>query len=90
MRISRICAWGTSRLAFDGSGRVLRGRDSAKTNGSYSVCEFSTGKVYNCDLNAAYNIGARYFVREITKSLPVTEGQRVLAKVSMIETRGIP
>jgi hypothetical protein len=26
MRISRICAWNTSRLAYDGSGIVLRGR----------------------------------------------------------------
>lgn len=26
IRISRVCAWGTSRLAFDGSGEILRGR----------------------------------------------------------------
>jgi|GEM_PF-6838535 hypothetical protein len=46
------------------------------------VCsEFKSGKVYNCDLNASYNIGSRYFVREILKSLPVTEGQRIQAKV---------
>ncbi len=81
MRISRICAWGTSKYAVDGSGKVLRGKDSTKTNGSYSVCEFSTGKVYNCDLNASYNIGARYFIREILKSLSVTEEQRILANV---------
>lgn len=81
MRISRINAWGTSRLAFDGSGRILRGSESSKTNGNYSLCEFQTGKVYNCDLNASYNIGSRYFVREILKSLPVTEGQRIRAKV---------
>ena len=81
MRISRVNAWNTSRLAFDGSGRVLRGKESEKTHGSYSVCEFQSGKIYNCDLNASYNIGARYFVREITKSLPVTQGQRIAAKV---------
>ena len=23
---------------------------------------------YNCDLNASYNIGARYFIRELLKS----------------------
>lgn len=63
IRISRVCAWNTSRLAFDGSGRVVRG-DEAKLH-SYSVCRFKSGKVYNCDLNAAYNIGARYFIREI-------------------------
>ncbi|MCD7735758.1 MAG: transposase [Lachnospiraceae bacterium] len=26
MRFSHICAWGTSALAFDGSGRIIRGR----------------------------------------------------------------
>ena len=87
MRISRICAWNTSRLAFDGSGKVLRGRESAKTTGNYSLCEFSTGKVYNCDLNATYNIGARYFVREILKSLPVTEEQRIRANVPECDKR---
>lgn len=70
IRMSTINAWGTSRLAFDGSGRVLRGRDSEKCK-SYSECEFQNGKLYNCDLNAAYNIGSRYFVREILKTLPV-------------------
>ena len=41
----------------------------------------TTGKVYNCDLNASYNIGARYFAREITKSLPARVRQRMEAKV---------
>ena len=76
MRISHVNAWGTSRLAFDGSGRVERG-----INGNYSICRFSTGKEYHCDLNASYNIGARYFIRELIKSLPVTAGLDVLAKV---------
>ena len=80
IHISTINAWGTSYLAYDGSGRVLRGRDSEKCH-SYSMCEFSTGKVYNCDLNASYNIGSRYFVRELLKTLPVRERQRVEAKV---------
>ena len=81
MRISHVNAWNTSRLAYDGSGRVLRGKESEKTSGNYSICEFQTGKIYNCDLNASYNIGARYFVREIIKSLPATDGQRITAKV---------
>ena len=34
MRFSTVCAWNTSRLAFDGSGRVLRDRDN------YSMCTF--------------------------------------------------
>lgn len=81
MRISRVNAWGTSRLAFDGSGKVLRGKESSKTKGNYSLCEFSTGKIYNCDLNATYNIGARYFIREIIKTFSATKRQRLLAKV---------
>jgi len=81
MRVSTIHPKNTSRLAFDGSGRVKRGKESEKTRESYSLCEFQNEKVYNCDLNAAYNIGARYFVRLITKSLPVTVGQRITAKV---------
>ena len=70
IRLSRICAWGTSRLAFDGSGRVTRGsyQQNGQTKYNYSICVFPNGKTYNCDLNASYNIGARYFVRELLKS----------------------
>lgn len=35
---------------------------------NYSICVFQTGKQYHCDLNASYNIGACYFVRELLKS----------------------
>ncbi len=42
MRISRVCAWGTSRYAFDGSGKVLRGKDAGYP--SYSICKFKSGK----------------------------------------------
>ena len=87
IRISRVCAWNTSRLAFDGSGRVLRGKESERTGGSYSVCEFPSGKIYNCDLNAAYNIGARYFIREILKSVPAKARLRLEAKVPPVRTR---
>ena len=75
MRVSRVCAWGTSRLAFDGSGRVTRDADN------YSLCTFATGKRYHADLNAALNIGARYFIRERLKSLPETVRQALSAKV---------
>ena len=81
MHISRICAWNTSRLAFDGSGRVRRGKESVRTAGNYSLCEFQTGKLYHCDLNATYNIGARYFIREILKSLDPQERLLLEAKV---------
>ena len=81
IRVSTVCAWNTSRLAFDGTGRVKRGRESEKTADNYSICEFSTGKIYNCDLNASYNIGARYFIREFLKPLPETVKQQLEAKV---------
>ena len=35
---------------------------------NYSICVFPNGKIYHCDLNASYNIGARYFIRELLKS----------------------
>ena len=75
MRVSRVCAWGTSRLAFDGSGRVTRDADN------YSLCTFATGKRYHADLNASLNLGARYFIRERFKSLPETVRQALSAKV---------
>ena len=82
MRISHVCAWGTSKLAFDGSGIVERG-----VNGNYSVCRFQSGKTYNCDLSATYNIGSRYFIREILKSLPERERLRIEAKVPQCSKR---
>ena len=79
MRISRVCAWGTSKLAYDGSGYVTRGEEAGL--GTYSLCKFRNGKEYNCDLSASYNIGARYFVREVLKSLPEKVRLRIEAKV---------
>jgi IS605 OrfB family transposase len=58
IRFSRVWANGTSRYAYDGSGEVVR-----VGNGQCAV--FMTGKTYNADLSASYNIGARYWVREI-------------------------
>jgi len=52
---------GTSAWAYDGSGRVRRERGHA------ALCEFKTGKEYNCDLSASYNIGARYFTRRMAR-----------------------
>ena len=85
MRIRHICAWGTSRLAFDGSGRVLRGKEAGFR--SYSLCQFPNGKVYNCDLMASYNIGSRYFVRELLKSLPVKVRLALEANVPSVAKR---
>ena len=89
MRISRVNAWGTSALAYDGSGRVTRGTylQNGEEKYNYSICVFPTGKQYHCDLNASYNIGARYFVREIMKSLPETVRLDMEAKVPSCSKR---
>ena len=81
MRISRICAWNTSRLAYDGSGTVVR------DPGNHSLCTFQSGKRYNCDLSASYNIGARYFIRELLNPLPATERSLLEAKVPSVKRR---
>ena len=70
--IPRRCAFCS---AFDGSGSVTR------DDNKHALATFTTGKQYNCDLSASYNIGARYFIRELLKSLPATEESRVKAKV---------
>ena len=81
MRVSRICAWNTSRQAYDGSGAVTRDWEN------HSLCTFQTGKRYNCDLSASYNIGARYFIRELLKPLPATERSLLEAKVPPVKRR---
>lgn len=85
IRISRVCAWNTSRLAYDGTGVVLRGKVAELP--TYSLCKFSNGKVYNCDLSASYNIGARYFIREVEKSLPAKVWSDIVAKVPECQKR---
>ena len=85
IRVSYICAVNTSRLAFDGSGKVLRGKDAGFN--THKLCKFTTGKVYNCDLSASKNIGARFFIRALLKSLSVKEELLVLAKVPELNRR---
>lgn len=74
MRISTVNPCGTSMYAYDGSGEVKRDKNN------YSLCTFTNGKTYNCDLSASYNIAARYLVREYTK--PLDENSR-----SILETK---
>lgn len=81
IRISRICAWSTSKLAYDGSGEVVRNKEN------HSICKFTNGKVYNCDLSASYNIGARYYIREILKTLPAKVRSQVEAKAPELAKR---
>ena len=75
IRVNHVCAWNTSKLAYDGSGIV------ARDTRNYSLATFRNGKKYNCDLSASYNIGARYFIRELEKSTPVKEWSLIQAKV---------
>ena len=81
IRVSRVCAWKTSALAYDGSGKVER------DPGNHSLCTFGNGKRYNCDLSASYNIGARYFIRELTKPMPATAWSVLEAEVPAVRRR---
>ena len=52
----------TSSYAYDGSGKLKR----SSTN--YELAVFSTGKQYNCDLSASYNIGARFIYQLMSRN----------------------
>ncbi|HET6419675.1 MAG TPA: transposase [Geobacteraceae bacterium] len=65
IRFSRVLARETSVNAFDGSGGVKR-------NGSKKIARFQNDIQYDADLNASYNIGARYWIREWFKKYPKT------------------
>ena len=53
LRMLEVFAGGTSRWAYDGSGKLVRDPKNAQ------LATFATGKQYNADLNAANNIAAR-------------------------------
>lgn len=86
LRIARVNARYTSRLAFDGSGWAKRGSEIAP-NTPYSTIQFATGKFYNADLNASYNIGARFFIRHLLKTVTVTQRLALEAKVPQVAKR---
>lgn len=48
---------GTSSYAYDGSGKLKR------SSQNYELAVFASGKKYNCDLSANYNIGARFILK---------------------------
>lgn len=86
LRVARVNARNTSRLAFDGSGWSKRGREvTSKT--PHSIMQFTTGKIYNADLNASYNIGARYLIKEFLKTVTVTQRLVLEAKVPQVTKR---
>ena len=89
IHIYHVSASNTSALAFDGSGKVMRDKytQNGKKLKNHSMCTFQTGKIYNCDLNATYNIGARYFIREIIKPFSVTRRSQLEAKVPGLAKR---
>ena len=86
LRIARVNARYTSRLAFDGTGWAKRGREIAPDT-PYSTIQFATGKFYNADLNASYNIGARFFIRHLLKTVTVTQRLALEAKVPQVAKR---
>lgn len=53
LRLLEVFARGTSRWAYDGSGKVARSKENAQ------LATFASGKRYNADLNGALNIAAR-------------------------------
>ena len=63
-QMSTIGGYNSMYLAFDGSGKGNRTNGDGIKNKQGKFLEFTTGKKYNIYLNASYNIGARYFLRE--------------------------
>ena len=61
---------GTSSYAYDGSGKLKR------SSSNYELAVFASGKKYNCDLSASYNIGARFILKLCGGNSPeVGQGQ---------------
>ena len=77
IRVSTVNPNGTSRYAYDGSGLVERDNDN------HSICKFVSGKIYNCDLSASYNIAARYYIRETLKPLDANSRSELETKASL-------
>ena len=86
LRVARVNARNTSRLAFDGSGWSKRGREITPDT-PYAIIQFATGKIYNADLNASYNIGARYLIKRLLKTVTVTQRLALEAKVPQVAKR---
>ena len=77
IRWATVNSRNTSKLAFDGSGEVDRNKDN------YALCKFTTGKMYNCDLSASYNIGARYFIRAMLSGMTDQEKDALEQAISI-------
>ncbi|MEI3190869.1 MAG: hypothetical protein V8S36_01060 [Lachnospiraceae bacterium] len=68
-------------LTIMATGEVVRDSEN------HSLCTFTTGKRYHCDLSAAYNIGSRYFIRELLKPLSATVRSSLEEKVPSVKRR---
>jgi IS605 OrfB family transposase len=72
IKIVLVSARGTSSFAYDGTGMVERFKNN------YAIGKFKSGKIYNIDLSASYNIAARYIafvlkLANIKGKLPVSQ-----------------
>lgn len=81
IRVFEVNPRNTSAFAFDGSGKVTRDEDN------FSLCTFASGKRYDCDLSASYNIAARYFIRAIKKSMKEIDWSQCVAEVPALAKR---
>ncbi len=86
IRVFFINPRNTSALAYDGTGKVTRDQND------FSKCTFTTGKRYDCDLSASYNIASRYFIRAYMNELSIhTDGsdrlEELKAKVPELSKR---
>jgi putative transposase len=61
---------GTSSYAYDGSGKLKR------SSSNYELAVFASGKKYNCDLSASYNIGARFILKLLGRNSPQDDDGR--------------
>ena len=79
LRLLEVYARGTSRFAYDGSGKVSRSKQNAQ------LATFSTGKRYNADLNGALNIAARgiailFGIKSAAQLLEMAEAKALASK----------
>ena len=61
-KVTLVNPRGTSSYAYDGSGKLKRNQNN------YELAVFTTGKQYNCDLSASYNIGARFIYQLMSRN----------------------
>lgn len=73
-RVVFVNPCGTSKYAFDGSGEVKR------DDNNRAWATFQTGKRYNCDLSASYNIAAKDLVAQLVKRAGVPHWRQLLPK----------